>query len=154
MDRYHGDKLSNVTQIKLNFLFLVTHPPVRERFLIFSSSLWMFPLCSAWRKLVIFSFPPFFFLTGLLALMHLLTSVVPLRLIRSCWRGQFWAALPIKRPSGGHRGDYLDHFAILSLDGTLDGVLHLHVCLQGWRKLSSLVSWGEGKHLMMNNIFE
>lgn len=46
----------------------------------------------------------------------------------------------IKCPSGGHRGDNLDHFTVLSLDGTLDGVLHLHVCLQGRGKLSSLES--------------
>lgn len=72
--------------------------------------------------------------------MHLLTAVVPLRLVRSCWRGQFWAACQSGVLSGGHRGDYLDHFSILPLDGTLDGVLHLHVCLQGWGKLSSLDS--------------
>lgn len=40
--------------------------------------------------------------------------------------------------SGGHRGDNLDHLTVLSLDGTLDGLFHLHVLLQGRGQLGSL----------------
>ena len=50
------------------------------------------------------------------------------------------SGLCVKRTglSGSHRGDNLDHLAVLSLDGTLDGLLHLNVRLQGRGQLSSL----------------
>lgn len=49
----------------------------------------------------------------------------------------------VRKPTGhssGHRRDDLNHFAILSLDGPLDGLLHVDhaVCLEGRRQLSSL----------------
>lgn len=46
--------------------------------------------------------------------------------------------MAVLKLSGGHGGDDLDHLAVLSLDGTLDGLFHLHVRLQGRGQLSSL----------------
>lgn len=40
--------------------------------------------------------------------------------------------------SGGHRGNNLEHLAVLSLDGPLDGLFHLHVRLQRRGQLRSL----------------
>lgn len=53
-------------------------------------------------------------------------------------------------PSGGHGGDDLDDLAVVSVDGALDGLFHLHLGLQGWGQLSSLRHVKEKRDEVLN----